>query len=144
MSFLDGSILAGAIVVGVLLFCVIRFGSHFRTKLAVGDEVHIYGGYSDNSEWLHGKRSVAVVTKFIPVAGGMVVLATLMDLQVADIGTHRLLLYSRFDRVWRSSGVVHVEAVDDSTPISSTVKPARLGSWVESHARYEVSRRMPT
>jgi hypothetical protein len=142
MSSLTAAILAVTGAVVALLFSVFHYAPRFR-KLRTGDEVRIWGGYSEPATWLTGANSVhGVVERFMPVGGGgSAALVVLRRPETIASGCRYLLLYLRFGRIWHDRGVVHVEAIVDPTTLPSAVTPAQIGDWVESHAQYAVVRR---
>jgi hypothetical protein len=143
MGSLTVAILVGTVSFGALLYGTLQYASRFRPKLVVGDEIRIWGGYSDAPAWLDGKESVyGTVIRFLPVVGdGSAALVALREPDTIEHGCHQLLLYPRFSRAWRGRGVVHIEAIDDLATLPPVVTPARAGAWVESHALYAIIRR---
>ncbi|MEA2415249.1 MAG: hypothetical protein QOI58_1906 [Thermoanaerobaculia bacterium] len=141
MPYLTATILAVTGVIVTLLYGVFRYAAHFGPALQIGDEIRLWGGYSEPPYWLHGANAAhGVVEGFLEIiGGGSVALVALQTLETSD-NSRRVLLYSRFGRAWRHKGVVHIEELGNQMPLSPVV-PGKTGEWVESHAQYTVVKR---
>ncbi len=109
--------------------------------MRIGDRVRLSGGYDPEPKWLAGGTGYfGRVTRFIPGQNQEPAAVVTLDSPI-DIGSAAgkvVVLELRYvGQKWEGSGTVHVELCDFD-PDDRPWQDRRQGTWVESHARYDV------
>lgn len=107
----------------------------------VGDRVRLSGGYDAEPEWLCGETGhLGQVTRFIPGQNEEPAAVVMLERRMVtgSVAGEIVVLELRYaGEKWESKGIVHVELCDFE-PDDRRWQDRRQGTWVESHASYEV------